>query len=130
MNVRRDTDDARRACAVRLMKEECVIADENKTTDEEIREFERSTGTEPDLRTLLAAVVEAQAHLIRSGNAVEIDELAANKGYRTNQQIAESPHVMLTQIQHVSMTSSHHTSIGQGHRPAQNLATVNRRVGR
>jgi transposase len=47
------------------------------------------TGTEPDSQTLLAAVVDAQINLIRSGSQVEIQEVAADKGYHANEQITD-----------------------------------------
>ena len=47
------------------------------------------TGTEPDSQTLLSAVLDAQANLIRSGSDAEIQEVAADKGYHANEQITE-----------------------------------------
>ncbi|MEZ5944799.1 MAG: transposase [Planctomycetaceae bacterium] len=47
------------------------------------------TGTEPDSQTLLPAVIDAQANLIRSGSEAEIQEVAADKGYHANEQITK-----------------------------------------
>lgn len=50
------------------------------------------SGTEPDSRTLLPAVVDAQINLIHAASATGIQEVVADKGYRANQQIADCDH--------------------------------------
>jgi transposase len=48
------------------------------------------SGTEGDAETLLASVVTAQTHLDESGCQLEIEEVAADKGYHANQTLADS----------------------------------------
>ncbi len=45
-------------------------------------------GTEPDSQTLCDAVIDAQANLERAGSDVTIQEVAADKGYHSNAQLA------------------------------------------
>ena len=49
-------------------------------------------GTEPDSKTLLAAVADAQTNLIRSGSEAEIQDVAADTGYHANEQMTECDH--------------------------------------
>lgn len=49
-------------------------------------------GTEPDSQSLLDAVADAQANLIRSGSEAEIQEVAADTGYHANEQITQCDH--------------------------------------
>jgi transposase len=46
-------------------------------------------GTEGDSQTLVLGVVDAQRNLIRAGSEIEIQEVAADKGYHANETIAE-----------------------------------------
>ncbi|WP_373650038.1 transposase [Schlesneria sp. DSM 10557] len=46
------------------------------------------TGTEGDSQTLLASVLTAQTHLEQSGSSLKIEEVVADKGYHTNEQLA------------------------------------------
>ena len=46
------------------------------------------SGTEGDSQTLLASVLTAQTHLEQSGSSAEIEEVVADKGYHTNEQLA------------------------------------------
>lgn len=46
------------------------------------------TGTDGDSQTLLASVLTAQTHLEQSGSLREIEEVVADKGYHTNEQLA------------------------------------------
>lgn len=46
-------------------------------------------GTQPDSGTLLAAVMDAQINLVRGDSDAEVTEVAADKGYHSNQQIAD-----------------------------------------
>jgi transposase len=50
------------------------------------------SGTEPDSRTLLPAVVDAQINLIHAASEAGIQEVVADKGYHANQQIADCAH--------------------------------------
>lgn len=46
-------------------------------------------GTEPDTQTLLSSVVDAQINLVFAGSDADITEVAADKGYHSNPQIAD-----------------------------------------
>lgn len=46
-------------------------------------------GTQPDSGTLLAAVMDAQINLVRGDSDAEVTEVAADKGYHSNRQIAD-----------------------------------------
>jgi len=46
------------------------------------------SGTDGDAQTLLASVVAAQIHLDQCGSALEIEEVAADKGYHANETLA------------------------------------------
>ena len=46
------------------------------------------SGTDGDSQTLLASVLTAQTHLEQSGSSAEIEEVVADKGYHTNEQLA------------------------------------------
>lgn len=46
------------------------------------------SGTEGDSQTLLASVLTAQIHLEQCGSSAEIEEVVADKGYHTNEQLA------------------------------------------
>ncbi len=46
------------------------------------------SGTDGDSQTLLASVLAAQTHLEQSGSSAEIEEVVADKGYHTNEQLA------------------------------------------
>ena len=48
------------------------------------------TGTDSDSETLLASVVQAQIHLDQCGSGLEIEEVAADKGYHSNESLANS----------------------------------------
>lgn len=49
-----------------------------------------TAGTDGDAQTLLASVVTAQTHLDQSGCGLEIEEVAADKGYHANETLALS----------------------------------------
>ena len=46
-------------------------------------------GTDADTQTLLPAVVDAQVNLVRAGSEADIKEVAADKGYHSNDQITD-----------------------------------------
>lgn len=48
------------------------------------------SGTDADTQTLLASVVTAQTHLEKCGCGLEIEEVAADKGYHANETLANS----------------------------------------
>jgi transposase len=48
------------------------------------------SGTDGDTETLLASVVTAQTHLDQCGCQLEIEEVAADKGYHANQTLADT----------------------------------------
>ena len=139
--IRRDTDEDWKDYVRRLMREDGVIDEDDDSSDEDLRRFDRKrsgkrvsntewksssdgearivkrkdgrthfgdkaehtvdletevilsapvhSGTEPDTRTLLSAVTEAQTHLALAGSDADIEEVAADKGYHSNAQITE-----------------------------------------
>lgn len=52
-------------------------------------------GTEGDSQTLLLGVVDAQRNLIRAGSDLEIQDVAADKGYHANETLAQCAHLGL-----------------------------------
>jgi transposase len=48
------------------------------------------SGTDRDTQTLLASILTAQTHLEQSGSSAEIEEVVADKGYHTNEHLADA----------------------------------------
>jgi transposase len=52
-------------------------------------------GTESDAQTLVESVIDAQRNLILAGSAEEIEEVAADKGYHSNETITQATQLRL-----------------------------------
>ena len=81
--IRKDTGEDWKAYLKRLMKEEGLLLE-----SEVILSATVYSGTDGDSQTLLASVLTAQTHLEQSGSSAEIEEVVADKGYHTNEQLA------------------------------------------
>lgn len=83
------------------------------------------SGTHGDTQTLLASVVTAQTHLDECGSGLEIEEVAADNGYHSNETLASSEELDLRT--YIPEPNSRHSRRWTDKPPEYQQAVVNNR---